>query len=346
MAISTPVQKNHEKQAMYISASTLDDLLMRVFQKLLGADNQVKASRGDTKELVGVLLKIRDPRARLSRTETRGKMFSCLGELLWYLSGRNDLEFITHYIPEYKINSDDNKTIHGGYGPRLFNMRGKVNQFANILNLLKKYPSSRRVVIQLFDADDIANGHLKDIPCTCTLQFMIRKSKLHMFTSMRSNDAFLGLPHDIFAFTMLQEYIARIIGIELGAYKHAVGSLHLYDRNFVAAQQYLDEGWQERISMPAMPIGDPRNAMKTVLACEEAIRTGKQITIKNLKIDDYWADLVRLLQIHWHAKKKNMRAITRIEKQMSSPIFNTYIRNKQKPTAKKTPEQLRFPVTQ
>ena len=188
---------------------------MRVFQKLIACNNRVKASRGNNKELIGVLLKIRNPRARLSRTETRGKMFSCLGEFLWYLAGRNDLEFITYYIPDYKIHSDDGKTIHGGYGPRLMNMRGRFNQFANALNLLNKYPSSRRVVIQLFDAADIAAGHLKDIPCTCTLQFMIRNRKLHLFAYMRSNDAYLGLPHDVFAFTMLQEYMARILGVEL-----------------------------------------------------------------------------------------------------------------------------------
>lgn len=330
---------------MYISAPTLDDLLMRIFDKLLECDNRVIASRGNMKELIGVLLKIRDPRARLSRTETRGKMFSCLGEFLWYLSGRNDLDFITYYIPEYKKFSDDGKTIHGAYGPRLFKMRNEIDQFSNVLKLLKSKPSSRRVVIQLFDAADIINGDLKDIPCTCTLQFMIRKSKLHLFTCMRSNDAFLGLPHDIFSFTMLQEYVARILDVELGSYKHAVGSLHLYDNNFAAAQQYVDEGWQDKVAMPAMPIGDPRDAMKTILKCEQAIRDGKKLTIKDLKLHGYWADIVRLLQIHWFAKKKDIKAINRIKNSMSSLVFNTYIRSKQKMPLKNLPEQLRLPVT-
>src|ERR1700690_496760 len=92
---------------------------------------------------------------------------------------------------------------------------GKINQFENVLNLLKELPTSRRAVIQVFDAADNASGHLKDVPCTCTLQFMIRSRRLHMITYMRSNDAFWGLPHDVFAFTMLQEYVARTIGVEL-----------------------------------------------------------------------------------------------------------------------------------
>ena len=79
---------------MYISASTLDDLLRRVFTRLLDADQRVTATRGDTTEMVGVLLQLSNPRARLSRTENKQVLFSCLGELLWYLAGSRELAFI------------------------------------------------------------------------------------------------------------------------------------------------------------------------------------------------------------------------------------------------------------
>ena len=59
---------------------------------------------------------------------------------------------------------------------------------------------------------------------------------------MRSNDAFKGLPHDVFCFTMLQEIFARTLGVHVGVYKHAVGSLHLYDKDRQKANQYLKEG--------------------------------------------------------------------------------------------------------
>src|SRR5690606_23406544 len=149
----------------------------------------------------------------------------CLGELAWYLAGSNSLEFIEYYIPAYEKSSDDKKTIHGAYGPRLVG-KGEKDQLKNVIKILKKKPSSRQAVIQLFDAADILEDHL-DIPCTCTLQFLIRGGKLHMFTSMRSNDVFLGLPHDIFAFTIIQEIMARSLGCDLGDYKHFVCSLHL-----------------------------------------------------------------------------------------------------------------------
>ena len=158
---------------MRVVCEILDDVLRELYPELLASTNLVPTRcRGDTSELVGVLLEIERPRARLSRTEMRGKPFSCLGELLWYLSRENKLDFIRPYIPKYVEESEDGVTIHGGYGPRLFNQRGH-NQVSNILDLLRSNPRSRRAVIQLFSAEDISRYH-REVPCTTTLQFMVR----------------------------------------------------------------------------------------------------------------------------------------------------------------------------
>ncbi len=108
---------------MQISDRILDDLLRKAFRKLLASKHRAEATRGGARELIGVLLKLERPRARLSRSETRGRAFSCLGELLWYLSGDNQLDFIRHYIKKYEDESEDKKTVYGGYGPRIFCQR-------------------------------------------------------------------------------------------------------------------------------------------------------------------------------------------------------------------------------
>jgi len=46
---------------------------------------------------------------------------------------------------------------------------------------------------------------------------------------MRANDAFLGAANDIFAFTFVQEMLARQLGLEVGLYHHNVGSFHTID---------------------------------------------------------------------------------------------------------------------
>ena len=198
---------------MHIKVETLDDALLELYPQLLMSKLKVTASRGENAEILGVAIEIANSRARLSRSETRGQLFSSLGELLWYLSGNNKLDFIEPYIRRYRNESEDGgDTVYGGYGPRLFDQRGN-DQIHNIVELLRERPTSRRAMVQIFDSEDIAGNHV-EIPCTATLQFFIRDSCVHLIVTMRSNDAYLGLPHDIFCFTMLQEIIARSLDQE------------------------------------------------------------------------------------------------------------------------------------
>jgi thymidylate synthase len=317
---------------MYISEKTLDDLLLQVLKRLLGRKRRIEATRGSTAELTGVMLKIRDPRARLSRTEERGLLFSCLGELLWYLAGSNNVRFIKYYLSRYSEESDDGRVIHGAYGPRLFNTRNN-DQIRNVLDLLRQRNTSRRAVIQLFDAADLAEPH-RDIPCTCTIQVFVRDHRLHMLTSMRSNDAFKGLPHDVFAFTMLQEILARSLGVELGEYKHAVGSLHLYEEDREKARHFVEEGWQSTVLMPPMPFGDPWPSIRRVLKAESAIRRGV-FDGRDVGLGAYWSDIVQLLEIFRYSKFGGARQIVRLKHKMSSHVYDPYIEKKKQRAARK-----------
>src|SRR3954447_15098783 len=100
---------------MHLAVETLDDALLKLYAPLLDAPMISGTTRGSNRELRGVLIEIAHPRARLSRTESRGKPFSALGELLWYLSKDNKLAFIEPFIPAYRKESDDGITVYGGY---------------------------------------------------------------------------------------------------------------------------------------------------------------------------------------------------------------------------------------
>ena len=217
---------------MELKGHTLDDILIDLYEALLATEGRNEGgSRGPSREILGVTLHIADPRSRLSRSEDRGKPFSALGELIWYLSGSNSLEFIEPYIPRYKDDAVEG-ALPGAYGPRMLAKNGSINQIENVTSLLRERPGSRRAVIQLFDAEDIA-VHKSEIPCTTTIQFHLRGAVLHMSVTMRSNDAYLGLPHDVFCFTMIQEMMARRLNAELGTYIHHAGLSHplIFRRN-------------------------------------------------------------------------------------------------------------------
>jgi thymidylate synthase len=315
---------------MYIAAGTLDDLLRRVFRKILDHGRRIRPSRGPATELTAVSLHLTNPRARLSRSESRGRVFSALGELLWYLARSGDVKFISYYIPLYAESSDDGKTIHGAYGPRLFTLRG-INQVANIIRLLRTRADSRRAVIQLFDAADVLKSY-KDVPCTCTMQFMLRDGHLDMIASMRSNDAYLGLPHDVFTFTMLLELIARSVGVEVGGYHHVVGSLHLYDEHRKGARQYLREGWQATKPMPPMPLGQPWPSVDKVLKAERAIRQDKKMDA--MRLLPYWKDLLLLLRILRMERAGRPEVVAQLGRRMRTRVFAPYIFARQQRAAR------------
>ena len=255
-------------------ATTLDDLLMDVYKNLLISGVEERSTKGSYVERTGVLLKLDNPLARLSRSESKGTIFSCLGELAWYLSGSNCADFISYYIPMYKNFAEKDNTIYGAYGPRLKKKDGLHDQIENIISLLTIKPTSRQAVIQLFDARDISDS-FKDIPCTISLQFLLRGGNLNLYTNMRSNDAYMGLPHDIFAFTMIQEIIAKSLGCQVGTYNHFVASLHLYIKDKDKARKFIDEGFQTSLSvMPPMPSEKIKEQINEFLIIEKKNKNG------------------------------------------------------------------------
>lgn len=326
-----------ERESAHLTGEILDDLMRRTIEALIARGERIDSSKGPNIELRGVLLELHDPRARLSATETRGRLFSALGELCWYLAGSNSLEFIRYYLKHYADYADGDH-IYGGYGPRLFNWRG-LDQVSNILNLMRRRPNTRQAVIWLFEGADIAAAY-KDVPCTCTLQFFLRDRRLHLITHMRSNDVTWGLPHDVFAFTMFQEILARALDIDVGSYKHSVGSLHLYEDKRQEAQQFLDEGWQATDTrMPPMPLGDPWPAIRSLLSAEEAVRTGRSPDADEVTgLDPYWKDLVCLLQVYRAARDRDPDTVVALRGQLvAHAVYQPYV-NRQLQLARTRPD--------
>jgi thymidylate synthase len=327
----------HEIGKSFYEADTIDDLLASVYTDLLKESSGTEATRGNFVEFIGCMLVLNNPRARLSRSHSRGKIFSGLAELLWYLSGSNRLDFMEYYLKgKYAKESEDGETVRSAYGERLFGPNG-INQMQNVIVLLSSKPTSRRAVIQLFDASDLTKNFYS-VPCTCTLQFIARQGKLNMLVNMRSNDAYKGLAHDIFSFTMVQEIVARTVGLDVGTYKHCVGSLHLYtdpdkdgksDKDRI--QEYLQEGFFKPTPMLAMPEGDPWPSIKRLQKFEKDVRLNGHSSPCNVCGSDYWDDLCRLLAFFYHYKQEkaasngHIKVCDQIRSEMSTTIYDLFL---------------------
>lgn len=119
----------------------------------------------------------------------------------------------------------DDGILHGAYGSRIH------GSLSSIVSLLNRDPSSRQAVLTIYSSANDLDRQRKDIPCTLSIQFFCRDGKLLARTSMRSNDVFLGLPYDLVQFIALQSAVATALDLPLGAYSHAVGSMHAYTRD-------------------------------------------------------------------------------------------------------------------
>src|SRR3712207_6977042 len=82
--------------------------------------------------------------------------------------------------------------------------RSGTDQLKNVIKLLRKKPGSRQAVIQLFGAPDLAydpatlpKGTKRDIPCTCTFQFLIRDEALDR-KSTRLNSSHANISYAVF----------------------------------------------------------------------------------------------------------------------------------------------------
>ena len=126
------------------------------------------------------------------------------------------------------------------YGLRLFAAApGKQSQFESVVSTLRRDPDSRRAIFTILGGEDINVSDSLGLPCTVSLQVLVRDGKLSMHAMMRSCDAYRGLPYDLFFFTLLQELIAATLGLELGSYTHSAASAHIYESDVSKAERCL-----------------------------------------------------------------------------------------------------------
>ena len=188
-------------------------------------------------------------------------------------------------------------TAFGAYGHRIAN-NADEDQLRYAATKLMTKPDTRQCVITLWRPDDLLEEDRRDLPCTVCLQYIVQDKHLHVCTYMRSNDAWLGFPYDIFCFTGLQMLMAGTLGLQLGTYTHFVGNMHLYAKNEDAAQEAISQRYvcESPINSWALnKLGQERDALRL----EEKIRIGAnawmfrdELADVGLALDSMLVDLV------------------------------------------------------
>lgn len=261
----------------------VDEMFIQAMQDCFFSGDQLESRVGSCYEMLGWSGTLDDPtKSFLWNTHRKFKPSYAAGELFWYLSGTDDGEFIKFYAPSYKRFLEDDGRANGAYGARWKEHGG----LQTIVRLLEQDPNTRQAILSMWGPRDLksAYAHNKlDIPCTLSLQFFVRKNTLFCITTMRSNDVWLGLPNDVFAFTQLQCLIAEYLGLKIGWYRHQVGSMHMYGRNLEKAKPAMEWSIDQK-TLPTIvrpqTTGSAvfKSALDDALVIESTARLGRALT--------------------------------------------------------------------
>jgi hypothetical protein len=170
--------------------------------------------------------------------------FFHLFEALWMLAGRNDVRFPATIVKHMASFSDNGWLMQGAYGWRWRTAFG-IDQIQAVVEVIKRDKNTRRGVIAMWDtrhdlrtfgAQDpdgvvrqVGGIDSKDIPCNSILYFKLRDGALRMTICCRSNDMVWGAyGANAVHFSMLQEYIAGKLGVEVGQMIQISDSFHVY----------------------------------------------------------------------------------------------------------------------
>jgi thymidylate synthase len=312
-----------------VTYDSLDAAVIALCARVLESGEATSPRGRLTYEVRGVAFELSSPRRRyVSVPERRWSLPVAIGEFCWHAHGSDSVDFISWYIPRWrKLVPHDAKIRGSCYGHKIF-ANAPSDQWSGVMKLLREDPASRRAVLLLSESVTAFNLSAPDMPCATSLQFLIRKNKLHGIGVMRSNDLVLGLPYDVFLLTMLQEIAAAQLQLELGSYTHFVSSLHAYSGDIGLVERIADG--QPMLFSEMSPI-ERVDQLPLFLASEARVREKGEFCVQE-KLSGPWSEWLEILIWHaLHRRGRSQEATNRIESGLVSESLIALLRNSPPP---------------
>lgn len=195
-----------------------------------------KSRNGDVLSLPSpITVSVQKPNHRVLVDPIRNaNPFFHLMEFVWMMAGENKVRWLAQFNKKmYEYADEDNEIdiaphIHGAYGNRWQHYFG-TNQIIRAIQMLREDPTSRRVVLTMWDPTTDLGANKKDIPCNTHIYLRMVKDALDMTVCNRSNDVIWGMTGaNAVHMTLLHEFIASAIGKPLGWYRVFTNNAHIY----------------------------------------------------------------------------------------------------------------------
>lgn len=174
---------------------------------------------------------------------------SIIHELLWFLAGDTNIGYLkangVSIWDEWADENGDLGPVYGAQWRRFPSVKegqngpviGSVDQIAKLLEMIRKSPDSRRLIVSAWNPGEVDRMALP--PCHTLWQVRILGGKLHLQLYQRSADMFLGVPFNIASYALLAQMLAQVTGYGLGHFVHSIGDAHIYSNHMDQVTEQL-----------------------------------------------------------------------------------------------------------
>ena len=170
---------------------------------------------------------------------------NAIDEILWIWQKKsNKVSELNSHIWDQWENAEG--TIGKAYGYQLgkkYEFKTKegikvMDQVDYVLYLLKHDQSSRRIMTNLFNHEELKDMELE--PCAYGTQWLVKEGKLHLILNQRSQDMLTANGWNLMQYAALQYMFAQVSGLEVGTLTHNIGDCHIYDRHIPLVEKLLE----------------------------------------------------------------------------------------------------------
>ena len=170
---------------------------------------------------------------------------NAIDEILWIWQKKsNKVSELNSHIWDQWANAEG--TIGKAYGYQLakkYEFKTKegikvMDQVDYVLYLLKHDQSSRRIMTNLFNHEELKDMELE--PCAYGTQWLVKEGKLHLILNQRSQDMLTANGWNLMQYSALQYMFAQVSGLEVGTLTHNIGDCHIYDRHIPLVEKLLE----------------------------------------------------------------------------------------------------------
>ena len=128
------------------------------------------------------------------------------------------------------------------YGAQWVNFNGdseKGNQLKNVIETIKKDPTSRRLIVSAWNPLQLDQMALP--PCHLGFELLCypEQGTMDIIWAQRSCDSFLGVPYDLASYALLLTLICKETGYKPGKVLGMLGNCHIYENHLDVVREQL-----------------------------------------------------------------------------------------------------------